>query len=233
MNPSQAFAKMRTKIEAQDRSMVKAPVYKVEERVVEAQRLHKVGEKHMYVFEKIASVELFDMNNVVDLDTIALALRHAETDWIILRNPTRSDEFVEKLALADEMRAGLLRDLDYVNSRFSPEGLGRTLSTIREGSTRQDSLQDLETLAVLARKHKDALSNIGFEQGMADQASNLAAELGRVLNVDKSEMERSKETRDRASTLLERMMTETRTAAAFLFRNDADTLADFKDQGRR
>ena len=54
-----------------------------------------------------------------------------------------------------------------------------------------------------------------------------------MLNVDKSDMERSKETRDRASTLLERMMAETRAAAAFLFRNDADTLADFKDQGRR
>ncbi len=232
MTPNQAFDEMRPRVESVDQSLVKPPVYKVEDRVVEAQRLYKVAEARRAAFEKPASVDLFDMLNIDRLDTMALAVRHTESAWIILRNPTRSEEFVEKLKLIEEMRAGFLRDLDYVAGRFAPEGLSRTLGIVREGSSRQDMLQDVDTLVTLARKHQSELSRIGFEQGAADQASELASEIGRVLSPDNNDVLKAKDTRNRASTLLERMMSEVRSAATFLFRNEPETLADFKDQGR-
>ncbi len=67
---------------------------------------------------------------------------------------------------------------------------------------------------------------------VADEASSLSSELGRVLNVDKSDMVQAKETRDRCSTLLEKMMYEVRSAAKYLFRHDADLLAEFSDHAR-
>jgi hypothetical protein len=232
VTPEKAFEEMRPRVESVDQSLVKQPVYKVEDRVIEAQRLYKVAEARRGAFEKLASVELFDLLNIDKLDTMALAVRHAESSWIIMRNPTRSEEFVEKLKLVEEMRAGLLRDLDYVAVRFAPEGLARTLGVVREGTSRQDMLQDVETLVTLARRHKDELSRIGFEQGAADQASNLASEVGRILSPDNADMNNAKDTRNRASTLLERMMAEVRSAAAFLFRHEPDTIADFRDRGR-
>jgi len=232
MTPKEAYEELFTAYEEIDKSLVRPPVYKIEDRVVEGQRLHKVAMAQGEEFEILASVKKFDMFNVVALDTAALSLRYTESEWIVLHNPSRSSEFREKIELVEKMRSGFLRDLDYVNTRFAPDDLGRALTEIRQGSSRQDTLQDVETLVSLTRRHQNELGKIGFDPEAADSASNLAAELGRVLNVDKDDMEKAKDARNRASTLLERMMTEVRATADFLFRNDPNKLAGFADQGR-
>ena len=232
MTPNQAFEEMLTRIEALDKSNVRPPEYKVEDRVVEAQRLFKVASKRGSTFEKLASVDIFDMFNLLSLDTMALAVKFAEAEWTIINTPERTEIFKEKVARAVEIRADLLRDISYVDRRFSPEGLSHALGKVREGSTRQDTLQDLVTLDSLARKYQNELGKIGFDMALADEALSLSSELGRVLNVDKSDMVKAKETRDRCSTLLEKMMHEVRATAKFLFRHDADLLSEFKDHAR-
>jgi len=229
MKPEQAYETMQSRMEGLDRSMVRSPTYKVEDRIVEAQRLYKEADARGAMFEKLSEIDLFDMDNVNRLERMALALRHAESNWTILRNPTRSSDFVQKMETLEEMRKGLLRDLDYVASRFQPEGLERTLGLVREGQSREDLLQDVETLATLARNNLSYLEKIGFEKGTAEQASRLASELGGMLNVDKDDMEKAKNMRDRASTVLESMMSEVRSAANFLFRHEPETLSDFRD----
>lgn len=232
MTPNQAFDEMLTRIEALDKSNIRPPEYKVENRVVEAQRLFKVASKKSATFERLASVDIFDMFNLLSLDTMALAVKFAESEWTIINTPERTDIFKEKVARAVEVRADLLRDMSYVDTRFSPQDLAHALGKIREGNTRQDTLQDLSTLDSLARKYQNELGKIGFDMALADEAASLSSELGRVLNVDKSDMVQAKATRDRCSTLLEKMMYEVRSAAKYLFRHDAELLSEFTDHAR-
>jgi hypothetical protein len=90
----------------------------------------------------------------------------------------------------------------------------------------------LETLCTLAKQHADLLAQIGFDATQVETASTLTAKAGRILTPDQEDMKQAKEMRNRASSLLEIMMSEVRAAAGFLFRHDPDTLAKFTDQGR-
>jgi hypothetical protein len=171
MTPQQAFEEISGKIEALDAATVRPPVYKVEARVVEGQRLFGAAMPQEAAFEKLASLGLFDMLNLTKLEVAALALRHAEAGWLVLRNPARDESFQAKLRQVEEARSSLLRNFGYVAAKFSPEGLARALGAVREGSSRQDTLQDVETLCTLAKRHEKVLSTIGFSFGLVDEAS--------------------------------------------------------------
>ncbi len=84
---------------------------------------------------------------------------------------------------------------------LTPRGLGRTLSEV-----------------------------LNFNSSVVEEASVVAGELGKALSVDKETMAKAKETRDRASTLFERMYDEVRLAGRYIFRNDPNRLSEYRDR---
>ncbi len=230
ITPKQAYEKMMPRYEAIARDEVRPPTRgNCKDVISEAERLARVAEKDRAVFNRLAQADLFDIDNVDLLGMTALSVHYAEAQWTIFSNPEKDPETAAKLDRAPAVRSDLLLDLGFVEKKFNPPGLSRALSEVREGSSKRDLLQDLVTLAALCETHADALSRIGHDKDVAAEASQLCADLSKVLGADKEETAEAKDIRDRAVTLVERMCGEVRAAGRFLFRKDPDRLAEYRN----
>lgn len=230
MTPEEAFTVLRPRIDAVEPSLVSAPNRKAtEDRVLEGHRLYAIAMRDRDPFMEISRAGHFNMDDLDLLQTAALALDYAESEWARENQQARSESYLKKLERGFELRAIILRDLEYIASRFEPPGLSRTLPELRRGSSQQNMLQDLASCALLAEHHADLLEKIGFDLSLGEEAATLAVDIGRSLSADKTLMARAKSARDRATTLFEKMYSEVLRTGQFIFRNHATRLADYRD----
>ncbi len=230
MTPEEAFEVMKPRYDAVEEEKLRRPTTgPVADLCDEYSRLYKVGAEDKPLFEKLAQSELFDIDNVMMLATAAGGLSHAEARWTAYGNPGKSPELVAKMTRIEEIRGIQLMDMGFVDRRHSPPGLDKTLSDIREGSSKSDTLADVLALGQLGDRFAEELKNVGHLTAIDKEGEALCAELRNFIDVDSDKIAEIKEMRDRAYTVATTMYEETREGGRFIFRNNPERIAEYRN----
>jgi hypothetical protein len=162
------------------------------------------------------------------------AAREAQSDWVAVRDRSKSSSLVEL-----EERAVALRSELIAAGRFNLRGREgqSTLTQIRGGEGVADLVQDLFDLAVLLEKNADAFAR--------DQSFDVAARvtearsLGDALSAGVSQQRlgpepgSARDLRDRAFTYLDDLVVEVRAAGRYAFRLEPQQAKAFTSRHRR
>jgi hypothetical protein len=163
------------------------------------------------------------------------AAREAQSQWVAVRDRTKSAELVEVEARATELRSDMLAAARW--SLRDAREAQTTLDTIRAGEGVADLVQDLFDLATLCERHQEAFAG---DQSF-DVAVNVAAarQVGQRLSLGVSEGRLdpeptgTRDVRDRAFTYMDNLVSELRSAGRYALRRDADTRKLFTSRYRR
>lgn len=112
--------------------------------------------------------------------------------------------------------------------RDNPEYLAK-LMLINQGSSFQDTIQDLNDYAVLGRELRTLLDAIGYDFSNCERAAALSETMGLLyakVRVDSSETSTLLIRRNQAYTLLKKLLDELIAQARFILRADRECAAD-------
>lgn len=160
--------------------------------------------------------------------------RAAQSEWVTVRDRTKSTRLVELEAEAQTTRSDLI-----AAGRFNLRGAEAqaTLSQVRAGDSADDLVQDLFDLAALFDKNaesfaKDQTMNVAE---VVLGARRLAEELSAHLSEERLEPQpaRTRDLRDRAFTHMDRLVSEVRAAGRYVFRRQPDVAKHFSSRYRR
>jgi hypothetical protein len=150
------------------------------------------------------------------------AAREAQSEWVVSRDASKSQKQIDLERRSARLRADLLSACRW-SLRDDRVAKG-TLSAIAAGEGVADLIQDLNDLAELVTRRREAFKgDATFDPcRAADEARALAAELAASTSGERvvKEKPNPKDLRDRAYTLLDDVVAETRQAGQYAFRND-------------
>ncbi|TVZ41166.1 hypothetical protein P886_0506 [Alteromonadaceae bacterium 2753L.S.0a.02] len=163
-------------------------------------------------------------------------LRVAEAHWRAAIGSQRSAErqWSQRSKAAYKLRNELLRSLRYALRHQA--NAWRPLVSIAGGSGHADMIQDLASLAAMARKHKDALHRVGVSLDIAQQAIDMADQMSALLAQASNEKRTAhpvKVLRDQAYTYLKTVVDEVRECGKFVFHHQAQRLRGYASPHRR
>jgi hypothetical protein len=166
--------------------------------------------------------ELFDITNLDDLPTLALAAYHGFVELQVVRTSgSQAKVSITLVTLATTLRKRMFELCEYV-FRYDPD-LEREVSSIRGGTGYKDMAVDLARLARLYEAHPDMVSRetINYRDTDAAEARRLSqailAELSQNQGVDE---QRQLEIVTGIWTLLLRCYNEVQAAGYFVFRHE-------------
>ena len=230
MTPEEAYMKMKPLYEAVSKDEVRRPTRgPVAVLCDEFNRVSKVGMTDKAMFEKLARSGLFNLEDLLMLSAAAHGLSHAEARWIAYANPTKDPDIGTKLARIEEIRGDQIMDLGFVERRYHPPGLSKTLSGIRDGDSRSDTIADVLAMGQLAERYTTELKGVGHNPEIDLEGAALCAQIRDFIDADKEQVIEIKEMRDLAYTVASHMYEEVRAGGQFIFRNDPDRLAEYRN----
>ncbi len=157
------------------------------------------------------------------------AARAAQSEWVVLRDRSKSEAQQEREQRGYAERAELLAACRF-NLREERAAQG-TLSAIAQGEGVPDLVQDLRDLAELVERHRPAFAaDQSFNADEAPElARSLAAEIEAGLSSERlsTSQAAAKLLRDRAYTYLDDLVAELREAGRYAFRKDSAVAARF------
>ncbi len=206
---------------------IKPPLRRVSARVLEGQRMATVAQRDR---DALVACTCWDASMIDWLPIAAEGLSEKEAAWQVAARPSGDPTIIDGATRLEQLRAKILADLDYVARRFQPAGLAASVSHVREGSGRPDLLQDIVEVKELWDTNADLLKEVNAERGLLDEAVKLAAEIRAAIAAQGGKRADAKRERDAASTFFESVYREVRLTGAFVFRHDAERLADYRDQ---
>ena len=221
----EAYEALLPTLQAMPGERVRRPHRRVQHYVIDAQDLAVTAEPDRAMFEGLAAAGYFDIDCLTQIEQRALALRHAQSRWVAVYDPSLSAEAKARLERAAVVRRTLLEDLDFAAIRLDRNGqiddgksLRRALELVREGSGRADLIADLSDLAHLAERWAEALARVGHDAPLGAEADVLSTELGRQFDADKPDAQAAMDLRNRAFTLLHEAIVEIRETGFWLHR---------------
>ena len=180
------------------------------------------------VWKKLESIGATPDQRALFADAIAAA-RAAQSQWIVVRDRTKSGAQKEREAKGQTLRSELLAAGRW-NLRADSTALS-TLSAIAEGDGVADLIEDLSALAELFERKRAAFANDqSFELGArVEEARALASEIAAGTSSERLDTDQAAaiDLRNRAYTLLDELVTNLREAGRYAFRQDANMLARF------
>jgi len=165
-------------------------------------------------------------------DSLARAVRaakEAQSEWVLVRDRTKSERQREREQAAHRLRLDLLAAARW-NLRGDRVALG-TLSAIAQGEGVADLAQDLNDLAVLLEQRAsrfDPDHSFDVQRAVADARAH-ARELSAGTSEERLQTEQAtaKDLRDRAFSYLDQLVDEIREAGRYAFRRDPQALKPF------
>jgi len=174
-----------------------------------------------------------DWGIVVDLPVRAGALREAQSIWFKQR--FSQEEAVKEWLAASEagydLRDQLLHSFRYAY-RNHPDLLSR-VSSIADGDSHVDMIQDLNDIAVLGQANLDPLISINLDPAQLQKAADTAAYLSDLLaraNLGREDNTRTRVIRDRAYTHLKAAVDEVRACGQYVFWRDDVRMRGYTSQ---
>lgn len=150
------------------------------------------------------------------------AAREAQSEWVVSRDASKGQKQVDLERRSARLRAELLSACRW-SLREDRVAKG-TLSAIAAGRGVADLIQDLNDLAELVTRRREAFKGDStFDpRRAADEARSLAADLAASTSGERVVKEQlgPKDLRDRAYTLLDDVVAEVREAGQYAFRDD-------------
>jgi len=176
-----------------------------------------------------------DPQFTTDLEQRLAAAREAQSQWVAVRDRTKSTALVGLEGRAATLRRDLLAAGRF-NLRRDREAQA-VLSAISQGETVADLVQDLLDLATLFEQHAAAFaSDQSFDvaAGVAE-AREVAQALSASVSDERLDPEPSgtRELRDRAFTYLDDLVSEIRAAGRYAFRREVELARRFTSRHRR
>lgn len=153
------------------------------------------------------------------------ATRFAQADW---NNEFQSIQDATKDWKAQSPAAFKFHDNLIAAFRYAfrrDKKLSDKVSSIAEGSSNADMIQDLMDLSVLGKANQALLEAISFDLLQLDQAAEMANNLSLILaaaNGSRMEYSETLDLRNRAYSYLKVLSDEIREAGKYVFRNDYD-----------
>ena len=189
--------------------------------------------ENLYAWSQKDKVDLtgagLDWEVVKDLPTRAGCLREAESRWYSKRftKEEAQREWAERAPDAFDLRDQLLHAFTYAY-RNTPDVASR-VSDLREGSSSDDMIQDLNTIAVIGRENPEPLRMINFEEALLEQAANTADEMGALLGKATADDEDAElvKIRNKAYTHLKEAVDEIRDCGQYVFWRDNERLKGY------
>jgi hypothetical protein len=165
------------------------------------------------------------------LPQAATALSDAQVEMLQVVRTQRSTREVELEQAGIALRSAMIADVRF--ARRDDADVQATLDTIVEGEGLDDEIQDLRELAALFKTHAAALKRVGADPaGKARKATAVADELEGLLAERRSRGSRHGkepiEARDRAATLVNKLLREIRAAGVYAFRKDPARQARYR-----
>lgn len=156
----------------------------------------------------------------------------AESAWQAVYSPRRPEAVIALEERAAALRADVVAACRW-NLRDDRVAQG-TLDAVQEGKGSADLVQDLETLAVLVEQHDAAFKQdqtFDVKQRVKDCRAQ-AKELREAISGARADLSRAeaKELRDRAFTHADHLLDQVRAAARYVFADEPETLAKFRDR---
>jgi len=180
------------------------------------------------VWAKLEAVGVTSDQRGLLADAIAAA-RGAQSQWIVVRDRSKSSAQTEREAKGQTLRSELLAAGRW-NLRADSVALG-TLRAIAEGEGVADLIQDLSALAELFERKREAFAS---DQSIdvaarSEEARLLASELAAGVSTERLDTDQASavDLRNRASTLLDQLVGSLREAGRYAFRRDANVLPRF------
>ena len=229
MSNSDDLITMQAALEAIPAGEVKEPSIPVDAFVQEAENLKQWATADA----EALAVAGITSEMIQELGTRAGALREAQSLWFKDRHTRKQaeEDWIDQSPAAYDLRDELLHALSFAFRK--DDNLLSRVSEIREGSGKDDMIQDLNDLSVLGKEHTDLLNAINLDLTKLDTAAQLADEMAELLalaNGSKETGNDSKILRDRANTLLKKLVDEIRSAGKYVFWKQPERLAGYKSQ---
>jgi hypothetical protein len=208
---------------------VLTPAIPVSVFVQEAENLKVCAEEDK---EKL-TVHGLDWTLVESLTDRAGACRQAQSVWA-WEYKSREDaekEWIEKSPEAFKMRDSLMTAFRYAFR--SDESLLAKVSTIAQGSTREDMIQDLNDLSVLGKANAALLEVIKFDSTQLDLAAETSSKMAPLLAAAKGEKgnySESLDRRNRAYTYLKMAVDEIRSCGKYVFALSEPKLRGYRSE---
>lgn len=179
-------------------------------------------------FEALAAAKEFDLNNLTNLETAALAAWFAR-HRLLLASATESEAQLPASLVADAMglKARMMRVAEYHLGDHATAG--PIVAAIRAGAGYMDLANDLIALARLYKTYKKLLEHDKKDYQAADQttAAKTGDQIVSLLGGSTPEQRKWADLQARAWTMLNHAYAEVREAGRYLKRNDADVESAF------
>ncbi len=177
-----------------------------------------------------------DWNAVTNIPVLAGALRESESLWFKERfsREEAQKQWNELSPQAFDLRDQLVHDFHFAFR--NDDSLSARVSEIDEGGTNTDMIQDLNDLSVLGKANTTLLEAIGFDLTQLDTAATKADEMAELLSqatADRADNNEARVIRDKAYTLLKRVVDEVRTVGQYVFWRDQSRLKGYVSRYRK
>jgi hypothetical protein len=179
--------------------------------------------------QPILSAGRMDFTKVETLKHAIGAYRETYSNYSIISFPANADK--KKWDLLLDEAEYLIYDLRAAMTyafRDYPEYLAK-LVLINQGSSFQDTIQDLNDYAVLGRELKPLLDAVGYDYANCERAAELSETMGLLyakVRVDSSETSPLLIRRNQAYTYLKKLFDELVGQARFILRGDREFVAE-------
>ncbi len=186
------------------------------------------------VWQKLEAVGATPDQRALFADAIAAA-RSAQSQWIVVRDRTKSSAQKERETKGQTLRSELITAGRW-NLRADKVALS-TLSAIAEGEGVADLIQDLSALAELFERKRDAFANDqSFDVGARiEEARSLVSEISAGVSSERLDTNQASavDLRNRAYSLLDQLVDSLRDAGRYAFRQDPNMLKRFSSAYHR
>ena len=153
---------------------------------------------------------------------------HSQVANITLPSTSALNQWRAATEEADELQYDLKEAMYYAFRNF-PELLAK-VSYLRTGGSNEDLIQDLNDFAVLGRANSELLTAVGYDLAHVERAAELAKEMADLyaqVTLDRNISPERTVLRNKAFTLLKKVIDELNMQARFILRANKEKAAEF------